>query len=685
MPPKKGDPKTHPAADLIESLVKQGKAEEAQAELRSALKSAPNHPDLLAAEGILLAYAGEEEKAFHNLEGAESSPRAERLARILADHFDCRIKLAAKHDRRDSVAEEYRGHIESTSSTGIKLSACLIVKDEGKNLARCLASLANIADEIVVVDTGSSDNTVSIAQEFGSKVGYFKWTQDFSAARNHSLELASGDWALWIDADEVLTPESIDAIQRAIVRPHFGGFAIEIVNFTEDQSDAAQYVHKPIRLFRRLPEVRFTGRIHEQISHSLDAIGLPWAHLPGAKILHYGYRPAEMHERGKIDRTVSMLEREVQDHPENAFQWFNLANVYTAANDFVNAEKAARECARLIVDGDGIGALNYQLMTNALVKLGKPADAIKLCDEADRRGLGGILNEFERANAFLTLGLVEEGLTAANRCLALDWPKDMTGDRSIAEYKRFIVRGQLLALNGDLAEAIAMFDRALKANPTYGPTVYSRAATLERAGRVELALEGFLAGKDIPDVGQLCLKGAGRICVRLGLPKRAAEIYREAWSRDVDDHEAWIGWTQASETYGDPQMIVDAYSSFAQRHIPTADMLINWGRALDAMGECSRALICYQEAIEREPNNANAYFNCGDLHYKLESFDQAAEAYEAGLRLEPNSASGWFVLGNALARLGIQHGAIVSYQQALALRPDYAEARHNLSLIGLAA
>ena len=682
--------KAHPVADLVEDLIRRGKAEEAQADLSKALQAEPDHQDLLAAEGLLFAYSGKEERSIEDLEKAGHGPRAKRLAKLLSEHLICRQQLAAKTEKRDGFAHthlEKIRHIATRplSPVGIELSACLIVKNEEKNLARCLESLKGVVDEIVVVDTGSTDHTVQIAESYGAKIGHFEWTKDFAAARNHSLSLATGDWAFWIDADEELTPESVQAIQRGIVRPHFGGFAIEIVNFTEDKSDAAQYVHKPIRLFRLLPEVRFTGRIHEQISPSLDALGLPWAYLPGAKLLHYGYRPTEMAERGKIDRTVEMIERELQDDPANAFQWFNLANAYTAANDFANVERAARECAKLVQDGDQVAPLNYQLWTNALIKLGKPAEAIKVCDEADRRGSGGLLNEFEKANAFLTLGLVEEGLEAANRCLTMDWPKDMTGDRSIGEYKRFIVRGQLLALHGDLSEAVAMFDRALRVNPQYGPAIYSRAATLERAGKIEKALEGFLAGRDIDHVGQLCLKGAGRICTRLGLPMRASELYRDAWLRDSEDQEAWIGWVQSAEAYGDLPAIVEAYSSFAERNEPTADMLINWGRALDAMGECSRALICYQEAIQREPANPNAYFNCGDLFYKLEEFDKAADAYQAGLKLEPKSANGWFVLGNALARLGVQQGALVSYQQALAIRPDYVEAKHNLELIGQAA
>lgn len=682
--------KPHPIADQVEALIRQGKADEAKKQLADALALEPENADLLAAEGFLYAYSGNEERAIEDLEKAGHGPRAKRLAKLLSEYLICRQQLAAKTEKRDGFAHLHLEKIRHIAPrpldhVGIKLSACLIVKNEEKNLARCLSSLRGVVDEIVVVDTGSTDHTIQIAERFGAKIGYFKWNKDFSAARNHSLEIASGDWALWIDADEELTSDSIAAIHRAIVRPHFGGFAIEIVNFTEDQNEAAQYVHSPIRLFRRLPEVQFTGRIHEQISPSLDAAGLPWAYLHGAKLLHYGYRPSEMIERGKINRTLEMLEREVQDDPTNSFQWFNLANAYTAADDFLNVERTARECAKLLPEGDQVGALTYQLWSNALVKLGRPAESVRVCDQADLRGFGGLLNEFERANAFLTLGLVEEGLVAANRCLALEWPAEMTGDRSIAEYKRFIVRGQLLALNGDLIEAIAMFDRALKVNHQYGPAIYSRAATLERSGKIESALEGFLAGKDIPSVGQLCLKGAGRICTRLGLPKRAAELYKEAWLRDSVDHESWIGWVQSAEAYGELSEIVEAYSSFAKQNQPTADMLINWGRALDAMGEFSRALICYKEALEREPNNANGLFNCGDLYYKLEDFELAAEMYQAGLRVEPSSANGWFVLGNALARLGVQQGAITAYRQALSLRPEYPEAIHNLELICAAA
>ena len=676
----------HPAAEQIEQLIHCGKAVEAQTLLQQAQAQDPLHTDLRAAEGLLHAYLGQEDKAIELLESAGHGPRARKLAKLLSEHLLCRQQMAAKTGRRDGVAHLKLAKIRLCAdrpleNVGITVSACLIVKNEAKNLPRCLNSIKGFVDEIVIVDTGSTDDSIEIAEGYGAKIGHFAWNDDFSAARNHALSLATGNWALWIDADEELTPDSIQALRRAVVRPHFGGYAIEIVNFTDDRSDAAQYIHKPIRLFRLAPGVRFSGKIHEQVSPSLSEKNLPWAYLDGARILHYGYRPTEMVERGKVQRTVTLLEKELAEDPENAFQWFNLANAHTAANDFAQVERASAECVKFLSPGDPIGPLAYQLWSNSLLKLNKPGEAARVCDLADKKGFGGILNEFERANALLALGLVEEGLEAANRCLALEWPKDMTGDLGIAEFKRYIVRGQLLALKGDFSEAIAMFERALRVNPQYGPALYSLAATLEKAGRLEEALDGFLAGKEDPSLGALCLRGAARVATALRLSKRSADLYREAWHRDVRDQDTWVGWIQAADACRDLPMIVEAYEAYSAHFKPTADIFVNWGRALDEMGEYERARACFSRALEQEPLNPNVRFNFGDLLYKLEEFGEAAELYQAGLQQDPMNASGWFVLGNSLARLGVIEGARMSYQQALRIRPDYAEAIHNLETI----
>jgi tetratricopeptide (TPR) repeat protein len=671
-------------------LLKAGDATSATAVVKEFRKLQPDHPDALAGEALIHLYTARESDALDLLPRILESDVSREIAHALADHYQCREQLAAKVGLGDPEALAAKSVIRSLfpkleAIGGIRLSACLITKNEEAHLPRCLGSLAGLVDEIVVVDTGSTDGTREIAGEFGAVIGHYDWTDDFSAARNESLALATGDWAFWIDADEEVAASSMEAIHRAIVRPHFGGFAIEIVNFTDDYSESAQYRHKPVRLFQLRDDVRFTGRIHEQILPALTAADLPWANLDGALIRHYGYRPSEMVAKGKIERTITMLRREVEENPGNSFQWFNLANAYTASESFAEVVEAAKACAEHLTPTDPIGRLVYQLWTNALLKLGKASDALKVCDECDRRGFGGILNEFERANACLSLDLIPEGLEASARCLALEWPAGMTGDIGIAEYKRYICRGQLLSRSGDQETAIRMFEHALRAHPHYGPALYANAVAHELLGKHEAALELYLAGQADAKVGQLCLKGAGRCANRLGLVKAAVGYFREAWRINPNDRECWSGWVEAAESFGDADLMIEAYAAHAENYGPSVEICINWARALEQKGEFPAALERLEAAVGLDANNGNAWFNIGDLLYKCGNYEQAADAYQAGLRIQPENAAGWFVLGNAFAQLGILAGARISYEQALSLQPEYREAAHNLEIIQQAA
>ena len=116
-----------------------------------------------------------------------------------------------------------------------------------------------------------------------------------------------------VDADEMLSEGAGTAIKRAICRPQFGAYYIDIVNFTDDRIGGDEFVHNAVRLFRKVPGVQFSEPIHEQVIQSIQAIGLPWARLEGLKILHTGYRPSVIDAKDKNTRTISMLRDVVAD------------------------------------------------------------------------------------------------------------------------------------------------------------------------------------------------------------------------------------------------------------------------------------------------------------------------------------------------------------------------------------
>ncbi|WP_425058769.1 hypothetical protein SCACP_34250 [Sporomusa carbonis] len=199
------------------------------------------------------------------------------------------------------------------------LSLCMIAKDEEKNLPRCLRSVAGVVDEIIVVDTGSTDRTVEIAREFGAKVYTFPWNDNFSDARNLSLEMASGNWILFLDADEELTPDSGIALKQAIEATDVDGYFVTIINYLGNEGWNDTCPDLVFRLFRNRPDYRFRGAIHEQI---VDAIlennsQACCRRAENITLLHYGYLDRQIEEKDKKNRNLHIIEKELADNPQN--------------------------------------------------------------------------------------------------------------------------------------------------------------------------------------------------------------------------------------------------------------------------------------------------------------------------------------------------------------------------------
>ena len=676
----------HPIAVEARRLTGEQRHQAALTLLEGALTSEPNHPDLLVERGMLLCLLQREDEAVEALEKGGASSLCPELGARLATYFHRRALMASKLKVKDEkgkalakrVATAYVG---KATEGGIRLSACLIVKNEEKHLERCLRSLAGHVDEIVVVDTGSSDRTVEIALAFGAKIAEFAWCDDFSAARNVSLALASGDWALWIDADEEIAPESWGPIREALIRPHFGGFFVRIVNFMDEQGDANTYTHAPVRFFQLHPEVRFEGRVHEQVTPSLDRLGLPCAQLGNATIHHYGYRPSDMEEKSKLQRTVSLLEREVREAPEDAFHWFNLANAYSVARRAEDAIHAARMCLRHLHPGNSFGTVAFQILASGLNAVGKPEEALLACDEAENRGHFSILNQFERAHALLKLARLDEALAAIESCILMPWDETMTGDYGIVTHKARTLRGQILGEMDRMAEAFLDLDEALKVDPNFPIALHARAYLLEKCERNKEAAAEYRRLFGDPQFDFHARLGAARTAAAIYDWEGSAEAVEPACRTYPLSFDCWAAWIGALEAIGDAARRTAAYQSFSELHEPGADLLVNWGRALKDAGEVEAAYEKLRRATQVEPENANAHFNLGDFLYGSGLYADAAQCYEAGLKTAPECDAGWFVLGNAFAQMEIWEGARLAYFQALELNPQHEEARHNLAVV----
>jgi tetratricopeptide (TPR) repeat protein len=311
-----------------------------------------------------------------------------------------------------------------------------------------------------------------------------------------------------------------------------------------------------------------------------------------------------------------------------------------------------------------------------------PDEVLSRCDLTDEMGLGGSQNEYERAKALFNLGEIEEGLAASARCLAIEWPEDL-GSEAMGD--RYALRGKLLATKGDYEAAAEMFELAVQANPNHDDARVEWGRSWERMGKFDAALSVYLSGQESPIIGVACLAGAGRACARLGLAKRSADLFREAWRRNTADATAWMAWVEAAAAYGDPAGIVEAYGACGETPTLPASGFAAWASALQALGNLTEAADKYRQAIALPDATASEYFALAAVYAELEQDADAAECLEAGLGQEPENLSAWLTLGQTLQRLGLMHGARISCQRALAIDPDFSPARQLLDRICQAA
>jgi tetratricopeptide (TPR) repeat protein len=204
-----------------------------------------------------------------------------------------------------------------------KLSLAMIVKNEARCLARCLNRAEKIADEIIVVDTGSTDDTIRIANEHKAKVLHFNWCDDFSAARNFALAQCTGDWILVLDADETVSEPLAEEIKKFVQGPAQIG-RLKIVSDFKRHGQTLRSQTFVSRLFPR--GARFEGKIHEQIISPLPRVNL------SGELWHDGYL-----ETQKSDRNVKLLRAALEREPDNAYLLHQLALEYTSLDQPENA------------------------------------------------------------------------------------------------------------------------------------------------------------------------------------------------------------------------------------------------------------------------------------------------------------------------------------------------------------
>lgn len=245
---------------------------------------------------------------------------------------------------RKSMPRTAQPHHKLTLET-LKISACTIVKNEAKNIEKWLASVRPVADEIIVVDTGSTDNTVELAKKGGAKVYSFPWKKDFSAAKNFALDQAHGHWILFLDADEYFTEESLPYLRPIAVGleedDRFVGVSCRMINIDVDRDNRVLTAFTQTRMFKHRPWLRYIGCVHERLNLPQ---GKYFKIVTGIEIIHTGYSTNVV--QAKFARNLELMKERIaqsSDAPEETIMNDRyLLDIYYGQNKLEEAKAAAQ-------------------------------------------------------------------------------------------------------------------------------------------------------------------------------------------------------------------------------------------------------------------------------------------------------------------------------------------------------
>jgi glycosyltransferase involved in cell wall biosynthesis len=212
----------------------------------------------------------------------------------------------------------------------------MIVKNEEHFLPDCLKSVQNLVNEMIIVDTGSSDRTISIAKSFGAKVYEMEWKDDFAAARNKALQYASNPWILQLDADEELPESSHAWFREAYPWPNTSGYIMDIQNLADLDTGDLQFSHGLIRFYKNAKRIRYENKIHEAIVLPPEQL-----HHSGATIIHKGYADRG-HDDERSRQNEALLQQQLRDEPENPRIHGYLAQHYASSHQLKKADEYAK-------------------------------------------------------------------------------------------------------------------------------------------------------------------------------------------------------------------------------------------------------------------------------------------------------------------------------------------------------
>ena len=564
----------------------------------------------------------------------ESAPKPRQTRHRAVAHIAGPANLSDRY----SILSIFDG-IHLLQRKHIRLSLCMIVRDNEDTIEACLDSIYPCVDEIIIIDTGSKDRTIEICRRFGARIFEFPWCDDFSAARNVSLQHARGEWIFWMDSDDIITEEQGRKLRALAYGPHqddLFGYVMQVHCKSSEPGQMTVVDH--VKLFRNRAELRFEHRIHEQILPSIRRAGGNVA-FTDIFVVHSGSDPTPTIREIKLERDFRILAKELVDRPDHPFVLFNLGMTHDDAGNYENAIEFLQRCIDVSGDGESQLAKAYSLLVNSLQRLSRTEEAITTASTALALYPGDKELLFRRGNIFLETNRFEDAVQDFQKLLAEQLDRTFRSfDPSIVGYKA----------HHSLAIA------------------YQQLQHTDEATR-----EWQLAIRDCPQfaVGWLSLVRHHRLC---GEDNAASQLTNEMQATLGHTAEAAIALAIGHESKGeilDVEIVLE--SAFDATRDPSC--LDELARILIENGSIGKSVVVLHRLLDCQPDNASVLHNLGmSLHLDGQT-SEAIGCLQRCLQIDPDRIQTICLLAVIYQESGDLASATELLKNAFVRHPNHPE------------
>jgi tetratricopeptide (TPR) repeat protein len=538
------------------------------------------------------------------------------------------------------------------------IGVIMIVKNEEARLGNILSDIKDVVDEIVVVDTGSSDATVSIAQEHGAKVGYFTWCNDFSAARNASISLTTSDYLLWFDADDRLDPsegQKLAALKKYLRPAKDRAYMLKINSATRQTGDRLSF---QVRIFPNLPGLHFENRIHEQIAPSIERAGIV---IESVDILirHTGYH--EINDTlAKLRRNLSILLEESTAGNVTSSQRFFIASTYFGLGEYEQCIEHIK-AARALGDSQSWLKDSYSLASDSYLKLDRIEDALAELEQGVAAFPDKGLMHYLLGVACLRANKIEAAIAALARAMHLGIKVETFSIPShIYELLPYFY-GMALEKAGRLQEAAEAYKASLAVKPEGLQAIMALGMVLLQTGKIDEALLHLTTAKDMSGTVNVPLwLSLAKINSYRKSPEKAHALYLDILNETPSNLQCLAGILDTSIELDN----IETFLSALEQLLLILDIPIPEA-AIDSLAEC--ADLCVKTAFRLKETGEHAL---------------AQHLAECAVRLDVSSSGAHFFLADLFAEKGDTPRMIASLETALKNGADGDEVLRRIELAG---